>query len=148
MITTSRRSLFSLLAAFGFASGVSITKTGFSIADATPGELMVTGTMGVSESTQGKSVLGYVLDYASTNEKERGYREWCTAISDDKIVRVYLDGVYQQHCEAADCKDGWVRRCVVSPESGDIVADWTTGNILKETVYGFVTIEVTDRQAA
>jgi hypothetical protein len=137
----SRRKLFAFAAALGFGSSVGTTKTGVD-------GILVTGQAGdfvASAPTDDviKKVAGYVLDCASTDEKEPGYREWCTAMSDGNMVRVYLDGVYQQHCEAASAKEGWVRRCVVSPESGDIVIDPIRSEILKETVYGLVVIEVT-----
>lgn len=78
----------------------------------------------------------------STRGEEVGFTAYRMAIANGKAIRIYLGDVEMKQCTMADDENGEVRRCVLSP-NGYIVDDGN-GNVLEETLFGDVRIEITD----
>lgn len=78
----------------------------------------------------------------SVDKGDPGYRNYCVANGDGKIIKVYLDGVEQKHCRMADESLGVVRRIVTTP-SGKLAH--ANGEVLEEEVSGVVRVITVDR---
>lgn len=78
----------------------------------------------------------------SCEKEDSGYRDYCIANGDGKIVKVWLDGVEQKRCVMADENLGVVKRMVTTPQ-GNIAHD--NGEFLFEEIKGFVEVKITDR---
>lgn len=72
---------------------------------------------------------------------ERLYAELC---GDNKVAHVFLNGVEQKHCMTADEREGLVVRTVITP-NGNVAINWANEEILYETVFGDVRLEIVDK---
>ncbi|MQX25039.1 hypothetical protein GHJ84_29700 [Sinorhizobium meliloti] len=80
----------------------------------------------------------------SSDKDDAGYRDWCILNGDNKIARVFLDGVEQKYASMADDELGEVRRTVLT-SGGNFATDTLCGEILTEIVKGTVEIRIEDR---
>lgn len=83
------------------------------------------------------------IDAVSMYEGERGYEDTAQAHSERKKIRIYLDGVEQTYCDAADATAGWVRRCALNSKGDMFIGG--DHKIVKETIHGLVVIEIEAR---
>lgn len=78
----------------------------------------------------------------SAERGDPGERIYGSLIADGRNVVVHLDGILQPRAITADEAEGFVLRTVTTAE-GNIAWNPATGEVLRERVYGHVTISVT-----